>query len=178
MSKQTVDPRTVPSFTVSGQWIQDMRRPMVYVWRRGEQVLYVGLARTGMVRPLGPHHRLTRKGVQPDDVLELFVCQTGTEAIALEQAMIGALKPAMNQKFGIPVDFDDPTVHQALRARINELEFENSQRFGLLCDIADGNEPDPIEAARQATGYYPVKERREAEAAEAEAAVTALLEGV
>jgi len=50
---------TNPDRRIEGDDVVALRSPLIYVWRRGERVLYVGMSTAGIGRPLNPqHHRL------------------------------------------------------------------------------------------------------------------------
>lgn len=71
-----------------------LRAPLVYVWYRGDAVLYVGRGR-GLGRPLDPaHHRLS--GIQPTDVVRFWKCASTEEADVLEGRLIAELAPTLN----------------------------------------------------------------------------------
>jgi hypothetical protein len=84
---------------LTGAEILAMRNPLVYAWFRGDEALYVGKGETGLSRPLSPaHHQL--KGILPDDRIRIWSCQTATEAVQLELALIDKLQPLLNRQFG------------------------------------------------------------------------------
>ena len=84
-----------PGFSISGEEAVSLRSPLVYVWRRGGRVMYVGASACGAARPFTPgHHRLS--GIRRGDELEFHFCFSGEEACRLEQDMIRALSPELN----------------------------------------------------------------------------------
>ncbi len=96
-----------PWKTLSGRWLNEMRQPMVYVWTRGDQVLYVGLAKSGLARPIDSnHHRLHRGVIRPTDEVSLYLCQTAQEAIVLEKQLIACLGPSLNGQRKAPRERD------------------------------------------------------------------------
>jgi hypothetical protein len=87
-----------------GSQLLSMRRPCVYIWLRGEKVLYVGKGSNGMNRPLDPeHHRIRNSEIQKRDQLVVYECDPGEEA-ALERLLIAGLKPVLNGGEPDPVD--------------------------------------------------------------------------
>lgn len=84
-----------PDFSFTGDDVIKLRQPMVYVWRRGDEVLYVGLGTKGVQRPLGSdHHRLL--DILPSDRLDIFFCSSDIQAAELEEKWICSLKPKLN----------------------------------------------------------------------------------
>jgi hypothetical protein len=82
------------AFVLSGSELLRMRRPCVYFWIRGEELLYVGKGSSGIERPLGRgHHRL--RDMKSTDFLLVYQCSEGTE-VAIEQTLIATLKPRFN----------------------------------------------------------------------------------
>jgi hypothetical protein len=93
------------------------------VWRRGDAVLYVGLATLGIARPLGRHHRLLTEEIEDADTLEVFLFDTPEEAIAAEADMITALRPSLN---GLnDGTAREATLHTRLMDANDDLRFEN-----------------------------------------------------
>lgn len=81
--------------TLSGLDLLLARRPFVYVWQRGDQVLYVGKAESGIGRLVDPtHHRL--REVLVTDKVRIIRCATGADAVLLERRLIAELRPALN----------------------------------------------------------------------------------
>lgn len=73
-----------------------LRRPVVYVWRRGDRVLYVGKGASGIGRPLSPaHHRLQK--LLPDDTVRILWCRDAAEADTLEARLIEHWRPPLNR---------------------------------------------------------------------------------
>ena len=80
-----------------------LRGPVVYMVSRGEQVMYVGMSRRGLVRPFQGTHRSLSK-MNEDDRLQVWPMVSVEAAQELEGLLIGALRPAWNQRridFGI-----------------------------------------------------------------------------
>jgi hypothetical protein len=74
-----------------------MRVPMVYLWTRGPDVLYVGMTAQGLVRPLDPRHTQLR-GVQPGDLLHIWRTEN---PVALEDAVLYHLRPRFNRTHAV-----------------------------------------------------------------------------
>jgi len=74
------------------------REPCLYVWRRGDRVLYVGCSMKGATRALDPNHHRLGRNVLPDDVIEIeFFPGADAPAIyATEARRIRDLKPEQN----------------------------------------------------------------------------------
>ena len=50
---------TPESLVLTGATCRLYRMPLLYVWRRGQEVFYVGKSRGGIARPLNPDHHRT-----------------------------------------------------------------------------------------------------------------------
>jgi tRNA(Ile2) C34 agmatinyltransferase TiaS len=75
--------------------MERLRQPSVYVWTRGDDVLYVGMSFQGLVRPLAPSHEKLRD-FQPGDQLRMWATGVPYE---LEAALIRQLRPTYNLEF-------------------------------------------------------------------------------
>ncbi len=85
-----------PDFSFTGSDVIALRQPMVYVWRRGDEVLYVGLGTKGIQRPLSSDHHMLLD-IVPTDRLDIFFCPTDVDAANLEEKWIHHLKPTLNR---------------------------------------------------------------------------------
>lgn len=86
--------------SMSGATYAGMRgRFVLYLWRRGADVLYVGLSGSIFSR-LGSHNHIGRsEQVQDEDVIELYdVPQEWFAAAAIEEALIERLGPRYNRQ--------------------------------------------------------------------------------
>src|SRR6185295_14455490 len=82
-------------FVLTYDQIEAARAPIVYIWRRGSEVIYVGRSLAGLWRPLGPrHHRLL--GFAPGDSLDICPCESKKAAIIAERRLIRILQPTLN----------------------------------------------------------------------------------
>ena len=80
-------------FMLTFKAMAHLRQPIVYVWSRGEEILYVGMSMNGMERPLSKaHDHLNR--FQPGDLLTIW---PSDQAVALEAAFIYHLRPRLNR---------------------------------------------------------------------------------
>jgi len=69
------------SYSLSGEWLLAAKSPIVYVWRRGEDVLYVGVSENGLARPLDAnHHRLRACDVLTSDTLDIYHNRRASDA--------------------------------------------------------------------------------------------------
>lgn len=92
-----------PTHIFTGADFLSMRRPCVYVWIRGDAVLYVGKGSNGMSRPLdSSHHRMTTATIQPQDRLLIYGCELGEE-MTLEAELIRKLRPKFNGEREVPI---------------------------------------------------------------------------
>jgi hypothetical protein len=80
---------------MTGEEVIRSRAPLVYVWRRGDDILYIGSALRGIRRPLeSGHHRL--RHILSDDTLQFLRCDTAEEALTLEKRLIRDYHPKLN----------------------------------------------------------------------------------
>lgn len=86
-----------PTLCVRGNLVRELKRPCVYVWVRGGEVLYVGKGSNGASRPLdAKHHRLRASAIDDADVLLIWACDEGAEWL-LEARLIKELDPKLNK---------------------------------------------------------------------------------
>ncbi len=72
-------------------------RPVVYIFRQEQTVLYVGMSSTGITRPFNPqHHKID--ATLANTSMEIRFCATIEEAALLEVQLIQELKPTLNAK--------------------------------------------------------------------------------
>lgn len=92
--RQLVERYGCPNETVPGDVFREMRQPLVYVWVRGDQILYVGKG-ASLSRPASRDHHLMF-GVRNGDFVLIFFRDSDDGALLLEQRMINAARPAFN----------------------------------------------------------------------------------
>lgn len=92
--RQLVERYGCPNETVPGDVFREMRQPLVYIWVRGDQILYVGKG-ASLSRPLSRDHHLMF-GVRNGDSVLIFFRDSDDSALLLEHRMINAAKPAFN----------------------------------------------------------------------------------
>lgn len=83
--------------TVERQWFEAYRKPGVYVYRKDDIALYVGMGSVvgAFSRCFSrQHHRL--KSLSQATHVDLYLCTTTDEAKALETKIIRDLKPILN----------------------------------------------------------------------------------
>ncbi len=93
MRKPPVVQLDVPDVVLTFNELQAARSPLVYMWTRGPEVLYVGMTSQGLARPLAASHEQLRD-FQPGDVLRIW---RGGNCTALENALIYHLRPRFNR---------------------------------------------------------------------------------
>jgi len=81
-----------PLMTLDLEALTRLRRPLVYVWTRGQDVLYVGSSGNGVERPLARGHEKLR-GFQAGDTLTIWPAD---DAAATEVDLIRRLRPRFN----------------------------------------------------------------------------------
>ena len=104
--------RVVPD--LEQQWV--LKQCGVYAWFRGSFCLYVGSTGHLGRRLLGLHHVINEKEVVlPDDKFLLFIGR-GQE---LEEELITALQPELNQKRTFPHKKLDERYREAIKSRFS-----------------------------------------------------------
>lgn len=78
-------------------WMDDFYAPCVYVWRRNEEWLYVGMSRNGLARIGTGHHLLSATACRPNDELLVFR-PSGGDIAAVEKKLIDANQPRYNKR--------------------------------------------------------------------------------
>jgi hypothetical protein len=81
-----------PLMTLTFDELGRLRHPLVYVWSRGDQVIYVGCSANGVERPLAKGHEKLR-GFCPGDTLTIWRCVSPG---AIEAELIALLRPSLN----------------------------------------------------------------------------------
>jgi hypothetical protein len=86
------------SLKLEGNLIHVLQRPVVYIWMRGEDCLYIGVSRLGFGRVLYRHHIIGVKDhIQSTDVIHLYHV-SDREMNQLERELIEKLRPIYNGK--------------------------------------------------------------------------------
>jgi hypothetical protein len=71
--------------------------PLVYIWSRGADVLYVGKGSAGLHRVFNPRHQhLGGNVILPTDVIDLVPAGTPERADEIERKLIAQLRPRFN----------------------------------------------------------------------------------
>lgn len=83
------------SFIDGKSYIENIK-PMVYLWMRDDEYLYIGSTKYGMSR-IYNHNVINRKEkIQDRDIIHLIEIDTIEEAKILEQKLISEHKPRYN----------------------------------------------------------------------------------
>ena len=94
-------------YTITGKLLREAGRHGVYVWRRGEEWLYVG-ASVAPLRRLASHNLIGRvEPLQDDDRIEFYPSET---FLVLEAQLIAQHQPKYNQK---PIPLNTPVSSKA-----------------------------------------------------------------
>lgn len=86
-----------PTFFLSGAKLLEAKKPIVYLWVRGSEILYVGQSSQGLARVFSKHEYIDE--IQPDDAVLAWHVEPGTE-LAVESWLINALQPKRNRAVG------------------------------------------------------------------------------
>jgi hypothetical protein len=86
-----------PDFRISCAKLLATRGCLVYAWVRGPKVLYVGMSRTGLLRPINASHEVCW-AFEPSDELLIWRAIDKRAAERLEALAIRLLAPAYNAK--------------------------------------------------------------------------------
>ena len=84
--------RGAPHCVVAYKDLERWRGPIVYVWSRGPEVLYVGMSIRGLERPLSASHEKLR-GFAAGDTLTVWRTD---DPVSLETTLIERLRPPHN----------------------------------------------------------------------------------
>lgn len=85
------------SIMFSNHKLRSMVKPMVYIFRSGPVIVYVGASAYGIGRPLSSYHkmcRLLQEGMNLS--LEVIPCKNANEAFDMEMALIQEHRPEYN----------------------------------------------------------------------------------
>ena len=85
---------TPSRYALTGAQFLEYKRPLVYVWKRGDEYMYVGLGACGVGRMFGTHPCL--KHIRETDTLSWTFFETVEEAKRVERRLIANYKPAHN----------------------------------------------------------------------------------
>src|SRR2546428_2473578 len=86
-----------PDFRISCDKLLATRGCLVYAWARGSKVLYIGMSRSGLLRPVSASHEVCW-AFEPGDELLIWRAADRHEAARLEALAIRLLAPAYNAK--------------------------------------------------------------------------------
>jgi hypothetical protein len=84
--------RGAPHCILGYEDLERWRGPIVYVWSRGADVLYVGMSARGLERPLSAYHEKLR-AFEPGDTLTVW---RADDPVSLETTLIQRIWPALN----------------------------------------------------------------------------------
>ncbi len=137
----------IPGWDLSFDDVQQSRRPCVYAWIRGDEVLYVGKGESGLERPISStHHRTSH--MEPGDRLLVWTTASRSLALITEAKLISGIKPRFNGHNGRGILGKTPELIRIEKARrILQLRKERDQlqaetvnlrkTIGSLQDITD-----------------------------------------
>jgi len=92
---RSVAPEFNHTHTIAGWELKTYKTPVVYVWKRGDEWLYVGRSYCGMQRIMDVGHRALCKVEDTDQILMMYHL-TKRQAQALELNLIRKHKPKYN----------------------------------------------------------------------------------
>ena len=81
---------------ITGKEFKLAKKPIVYMWKRGDDWLYVGLSTVGIARIFGSHHRLILSEMQDEDTINWSYYNTIEEAKTMERYLIAKHEPKFN----------------------------------------------------------------------------------
>ncbi len=91
---------TYSGLELSKEEINNLSKPLVYIYKKDGEIYYIGLSRRGIERPLSSNHH--KSGLKAECTsLELIFCSSCKEAQMLEYSLIRQHKPKGNST--IPV---------------------------------------------------------------------------
>lgn len=88
------------SLKIDGTTIQVLQKPVVYIWMRGEECLYIGASRLGISRALSIKHHVigVKDHIQSTDTMHLYHVSE-REINKLELELINMLRPRYNGSY-------------------------------------------------------------------------------
>lgn len=123
----------------SGSALRELRGPIVYLFRKGTCILYIGVSNNGLARALAPeHHIRALRDLDPNAVLDIYIFDTLEAALLAEREMISLHRPMYNKhhnKEGI--SWKMPKRKYQRKAAVAEVEVK------LRCAIARMDKDDP-----------------------------------
>jgi hypothetical protein len=125
----------VPHCELEYSEVERWRGAIVYVWTRGDAVLYVGASSKGLERPLAVRHERLRDFAAGD---RLTVWRTA-DPFGLEEALIRQLRPALNN------GGDRPKCQDCGRPAIGRLRLRDGR-----CETCEFLARPPLEAQARA----------------------------
>lgn len=106
--------------TLTGkEFKQKYHSPVVYIWKRGNEYLYIGKCYTGFHRVVYDklHDVFKSKNIQDDDTIEIQYFNTRSECLQTEQELIKIHDPLYNFKPGRKVGnepYKDDVLHEII----------------------------------------------------------------
>ena len=86
-----------PDVIIRPEFIYQFKRPAVYVWRRGTNILYVGMTAKSVLHRLCTHDTVDIvEPFQQDDAIEVHLCDSITDARELEGFLLVRHYPKYN----------------------------------------------------------------------------------
>ncbi len=84
---------------ITGEEFKRARLPIVYIWKRGEEWLYVGMSKCGIARIFSNgHHAINLENIQDTDTIKWISFDTVKEAQSREEYLITMFQPKYNTK--------------------------------------------------------------------------------
>jgi predicted GIY-YIG superfamily endonuclease len=83
--------------SLSGADFKTFKKPLVYIWKRGDEFLYVGSSERGIIRMLEPHYVISELSISDDDVIRFEYFETKEEAVERELYLQQLHRPRYNK---------------------------------------------------------------------------------
>ena len=86
-----------PDAVLRPEFIYQFKQPAVYVWRRGSNILYVGMSIKSVLHRISTHDTVdVVEPLQQDDAVEVHFCDSATDARELEGFLLVKHSPKYN----------------------------------------------------------------------------------
>ena len=84
--------------TFESEEIAKLFSPIVYVFRRGEKILYIGFSACGVGRPFSPSHKMNQLPEKPAMDIDVYFFDLVEEAFEFEQRLLSQYRTEYNKE--------------------------------------------------------------------------------
>lgn len=94
--------------TFSGRQFSQLFSSILYIWKRGDEILYIGVSVKGIARFTHHHIIGVVDKLHEDDTIEVRYLSPN-DAINLERELVRDLKPKFNSRMGRSINYKEPS---------------------------------------------------------------------